>query len=197
MNNDIFKTNNNTGKFKFIKPNSKPVRPEFLTPALTNKMKDLLKAPKIKLFKDIKYKHALTSDTPGNASPLAILKQNTIGKLKEQYPKINNTLESSQCRPPNIISKTPDRDFYYRKSIKQPIKLLKTITSDKQTMDLSSIQDKKDLSMCLPGFRKLNTRNNKSKTEELSIIDNLIDGLSKLKTIIQDDDSNLNTNPTM
>jgi hypothetical protein len=46
--------NDETRKYKFIKPNSKKF--EFLNPTMTNKMKDILKAPKIKLFRDVKGK---------------------------------------------------------------------------------------------------------------------------------------------
>ena len=56
MNHEILKSDNETRKFKFIKPSQTKSKalPEFLNPGIPNRVKDLLKAPKIKFFRDIK-----------------------------------------------------------------------------------------------------------------------------------------------
>jgi hypothetical protein len=116
----------------------------------------------------------------------------TIEKKEPFYPRLN-TYDEKKI---HMVSKTPDKEFHFKRSISRtPIKLRKETTySDKHTIDLSIITDKKDNSFNLAGFRKMNSR--PAKTEGISIIDNLIDGLSRLRTIILEDDES-ETNPTM
>jgi hypothetical protein len=128
----------------------------------------------------------------GSLTPINIFKKDTLKTAEKKeifYPRLN-TVES------NKNSKTPDRDFHFKRSIsKTPVRLRKETTyNDKNTIDLSFLTDKKETSFMGERFRKINSRTN--KTEEISIIDNLIDGLSRLKTIIMEDEE-IDTNPTM
>ena len=72
---------------------------------------------------------------------------------------------------------------------KRPNKKDLNKTFDKRTIDNSICESKNDLSMIIPDIEKLKkTRNKSAKKEEIKLINNIIESLTKLRTIILDDE---------
>jgi hypothetical protein len=92
-----------------------------------------------------------------------------------------------------IKSRTPTASVLPQ--LKTPSKAYKVLnkTFDRNTINHSETfidDDTKDISICIPGLKQklIKRKQSSNKKEEIILINNLIDNLTKLKTIIMEDD---------